>query len=57
MEKKSILTGEKMDLLQFIHEKTVVVIGKREIKTNKGVPQGNISSPILFNIATEDLLE
>ena len=34
-----------------------VVVGEEEIQTNKGVPQGFKTSPILYNIATEELIE
>jgi len=32
-------------------------VGNAGVRTNKGVPQGNITSPLLFNIATESLIE
>lgn len=44
-------------MLKYIHGVVGVRSGGVKIMTNKGVPQGNISSPLLFDIATEALLE
>ena len=57
LEEKQIVSKDKLNLLKFIHQQTKVVIGDEEVITNKGVPQGNLTSPLLFNIATEDLIE
>lgn len=54
--KKNILNRDEIQLLHFIHSNIRVSMGEKEVTTSRGVPQGLITSPILFDIYVEDLL-
>lgn len=44
-------------MLKFIHKYLKIQLGQYEAKTEKGVVQGMISSPALFNIFIVDAIE
>ena len=55
---RKILSPSELRLLEFIHYNLRVSIdGEHMVTTSSGVPQGLISSPLLFNIYVEPLLE
>jgi retron-type reverse transcriptase len=55
--KKRILTKEEVKLLEFIHSNIRIEMGSKSVTTSKGVPQGLTTSPLLFDIYVEQLLE
>jgi hypothetical protein len=57
IEKKRILTPEKLALLKFIHKNLDIKLGFSSCKPTNGVPQGLTTSPACFNIYIEELLE
>lgn len=57
VQEKQILEPKKLQLLQFIHGNMEVSMGNKSCKTGKGVPQGMMTSPMLFNVFMESLLE
>ena len=44
-------------ILKFLYQETVVRMGSKDVKLTKGVPMGFLSSPAVFGIALETLLE
>ena len=50
LKDKNILNDVDIKLLKFIHSNLVITIGNESTKTNKGVPQGLTTSPLLYNI-------
>jgi hypothetical protein len=46
-----------MELIKFLHANMTVKIGNETTTINKGVPQGFSTSPQLFNIFAEPLIE
>lgn len=57
LERKKILKPSSLELLKFIHRNLRISIGGREVTTSRGVPQGLATSPALFDIYTESILE
>lgn len=57
LRRREILDSEQMQLLEFIHSNMRIDIGDKSITTSRGVPQGLTTSPILFNIFVEPILE
>jgi hypothetical protein len=55
--RKRILSHQKLRILEFIHHNLRVSLGTNEVTTSRGVPQGLTTSPLLFNIYVEDILE
>lgn len=45
-----------MDLLKFLHKNTKIIAGNSYMYCSTGVPQGFLTSPILFDIFAENLL-
>ena len=55
---KNILDPLEIDFLRALYSNTTVTIGETErLQINKGVMQGSIISPALFDIFVEDLVE
>jgi hypothetical protein len=54
---KGILNQHDIELLEFIHYNLRIDIGGKSITTSRGVPQGLTTSPILFDIYVEGILE
>ncbi len=56
--KRKLILGElELQLLIYLHENLTITIGNEEFKINRGVPQGMSSSPVLFNIFMEEIIE
>jgi len=55
LREKNILLEEEICYLEQLYARYRIKIGKNKIKSNKGVAQGSMISPALFNIFLEDL--
>jgi len=56
LETEGILTTEETNLLRLIYDNTRLTIGDKEFRPQKGVLQGSVISPALFDIFFEGLL-
>ena len=50
------LDSEEIAFLRTLYSKTTLTVGNQKVQMNKGVMQGSIISPALFNIFIEPLL-
>jgi len=50
------LSGKEIQLLKAIYTRLKIRLGNESIRYNNGVAQGNMISPVLFDIYAEDLL-
>lgn len=57
IRKYKILNEKQLNLLEFIHGNLSIKLGYHETKTYTGVPQGLITSPILFNLILDNLVK
>jgi hypothetical protein len=57
LEATSALSSSQIDLLRFLYGNLRVAVGRGEMTTSRGVPQGLTSSPILFDLYVEPVLE
>ena len=56
IERKALDSNHLM-LLKFLYQETTIKMGSKEVKLTKGVPMGFLSSPSVFAIGLEKLLE
>lgn len=57
LKDKQVLADEEIEIIKFIHSNIRIKLGGKKCHTETGVPQGLMSSPILFNVFVEDLLD
>ena len=53
----NILDSDEVEFLRTLYSKTVLTVGNQKVEINKGVMQGSIISPALFNIFIEPMLK
>ena len=53
----NILDSDELKILKTFYSKIILTVGDKKLEINKGVMQGSIISPALFNIFIEPMLK
>ena len=57
LKEKNILDMNEIQMLKFLHENLNITLGNYKTTTKRGLIQGSMISPYLFNIYFEDILK
>ena len=57
LKRRNALDENGLMILRFLYQETVVQMGSKTVRLTKGVPMGFLSSPAVFGIALESLLD